>query len=396
MADMEVDEPIVERDEEDVEGDEVEGLDVGEADDAVKFVEDEEFNSRTVDADVAWLLKIPNDLYERLAPIKVTDEAKEVAKLRYYSDGTFAFILPNEEAREQPVASSSKTPASQTAPEAEQDEKEITYDFRENVIPAKSSKWMYYEDERKHRYSGRTTERARPRLVSKVGREFTLARKMSAAASTRALKEANLRELQKKKRTQLIGDTNLTKAQQNILAGGGQLESGIMRKATEKKLEKKPVKERAYRILAQNLQDILYEEFNRYKYWKMNTLQERLQQPTSWIRQNLKAIAVREETGPYQNYWRLQDKFSAAQGEAEDVGGAPENQDYSDAALMAIKNEQVDEADGDGDMDEEDEDRKPIIGQDGQARSASQIDIAELSDAEDDGDEDSEMEEVDT
>jgi hypothetical protein len=99
---------------------------------------------------------------------------------------------------------------------------------------------------------------------------------------------------------------------------------------------------------------------------------------------------------PISDYWRLQDKFSAAQGEAEDVGGAPENQDYSDAALMAIKNEQVDEADGDGDMDEEDEDRKPIIGQDGQARSASQIDIAELSDAEDDGDEDSEMEEVDT
>lgn len=60
MADMEVDEPIVERDEEDVEGDEVEGLDVGEADDAVKFVEDEEFNSRTVDADVAWLLKVGN------------------------------------------------------------------------------------------------------------------------------------------------------------------------------------------------------------------------------------------------------------------------------------------------------------------------------------------------
>jgi hypothetical protein len=79
-----------------------------------------------------------------------------------------------------------------------------------------------------------------------------------------------------------------------------------MRKATEKKLEKKPVKERAYRILAQNLQDILYEEFNRYKYWKMNTLQERLQQPTSWIRQNLKAIAVREETGPYQSkLWRV-------------------------------------------------------------------------------------------
>jgi hypothetical protein len=96
------------------------------------------------------------------------------------------------------------------------------------------------------------------------------------------------------------------------------------------------------------------------------------------------------------DYWRLQDKFIAAQGEAEDVGGAPENQDYSDAALMAIKNEHVAEDDGDGDMDEEDEDRKPVIGQDGQARSASQIDMAELSDAEDDGEDDSEMEEVDT
>ena len=30
------------------------------------------------------------------------------------------------------------------------------------------------------------------------------------------------------RRTQLIGDTNLTKAQQNILAGGGQLETGIV------------------------------------------------------------------------------------------------------------------------------------------------------------------------
>jgi hypothetical protein len=127
------------------------------------------------------------------------------------------------------------------------------------------------------------------------------------------------------RRTQLISDTNLTRAEQNILAGGGQLDSGVVsdaiagfvncscnvlkhqsslsqtRKATEKAIEKKPVKERAYRILSQSLQDILYEEFNRYKYWKMSTLQERLQQPVHWIRQNLKAIAQREETGPYQS-----------------------------------------------------------------------------------------------
>lgn len=58
---------------------------------------------------------------------------------------------------------------------------------------------------------------------------------------------------------------------------------------------------------------------------------------------------------------------------------------------MAIKNEHVAEDD-----DEDEQDRKPVIDQDGQVRSSSQVDMAELSEAEDDGDEDSEMEEVDT
>lgn len=66
--------------------------------------------------------------------------------------GTFEFIIPNNDQQEQPVASSSKAPA-------EEEEKELVYSLRENEIPAKSSKWMYYEDERRHRYSGRTTER---------------------------------------------------------------------------------------------------------------------------------------------------------------------------------------------------------------------------------------------
>lgn len=83
-----------------------------------------------------------------------------------------------------------------------------------------------------------------------------------------------------------------------------------LRRAADTKNTARPTapKERVYRILPQHLQDILYEEFNRFKYWKMSTLQQRLQQPASWLRQNLKAIAVREETGPYQSksvsYWQ--------------------------------------------------------------------------------------------
>jgi hypothetical protein len=71
----------------------------------------------------------------------------------------------------------------------------------------------------------------------------------------------------------------------------------------------------------------------------------------------------------------LQDKFIKAQGEAEDVGTAPENQDYSDAAGLAIKRNEIAKEEP---TDEDDE----------------AADIGELSDADDD-DEDSEMDEVD-
>jgi hypothetical protein len=58
MADMEVDEPQMERDE-DVEDDDVEAEEVGEADDAVKWVEDEELKPSTDEkVDQAWLLKV--------------------------------------------------------------------------------------------------------------------------------------------------------------------------------------------------------------------------------------------------------------------------------------------------------------------------------------------------
>lgn len=55
---MEVEEPVVERDEEEADADEVEGEDAGEADEAVKFVEDEEFGHCPPEADMAWLLKV--------------------------------------------------------------------------------------------------------------------------------------------------------------------------------------------------------------------------------------------------------------------------------------------------------------------------------------------------
>lgn len=96
------------------------------------------------------------------------------------------------------------------------------------------------------------------------------------------------------------------------------------------------------------------------------------------------------------DYWRLQDKFIEAQGEAEDVGLAPENQEQSDAVKLAIKRDEVDsvvdEADDAADTDTE---TKPRIEQNAQGSgSRSQPEEAELSDDEDD-DEDSEMDEVD-
>jgi hypothetical protein len=59
MADMEVDAPVAERDEEIEETEEAEGEEVGEADEAVKWVEDEELAAPSEKMpDRAWLLKV--------------------------------------------------------------------------------------------------------------------------------------------------------------------------------------------------------------------------------------------------------------------------------------------------------------------------------------------------
>lgn len=55
----------------------------------VKWVEDEEldvYGTSSREADSVWLLKLPNELYERLAQHKVDDEQKQVGRLRYWSE----------------------------------------------------------------------------------------------------------------------------------------------------------------------------------------------------------------------------------------------------------------------------------------------------------------------
>jgi hypothetical protein len=62
MADMELDAPAAEPDEEAEDVEEAEGEEVGEADEAVKWVEDEELAGPSEKIpDRAWLLKVCND-----------------------------------------------------------------------------------------------------------------------------------------------------------------------------------------------------------------------------------------------------------------------------------------------------------------------------------------------
>jgi len=59
MADMDVDAPPVERDEDAEDVEEAEGEEVGEADEAVKWVEDEELSPPSGKVpDSVWLLKV--------------------------------------------------------------------------------------------------------------------------------------------------------------------------------------------------------------------------------------------------------------------------------------------------------------------------------------------------
>lgn len=138
-----------------------------------------------------------------------------------YLSGTWQVVFDND-------GNQGTSEEATNAPDKER-ESTATYSLKETPIPPKSSKWAYYEDERRSRWSGRSSERARPRLVNKVAKEFSLLRNLDPHQSTMALKRANLREEQKKRRARMIQQVGLTVAQQNILAGGGLLDGSIVR-----------------------------------------------------------------------------------------------------------------------------------------------------------------------
>ena len=193
--------------------------------------------------DCSSALQVPNDLFERLAAIPVGDEEKTVANLRFHKGsvhsihhvpGTsnekscsvgpdsdrFEIVLPADNQPAQPIASSSKTPAASSPPTHPEDN-EIVYALERQKDVRNSARWMYLEDERRHRWSGKSTERgeqsqtllcereqkftgtrhctARPRLLAKVVQTHVLKRTMSQAASTRVLKAAMLKDQEKKR-----------------------------------------------------------------------------------------------------------------------------------------------------------------------------------------------------
>jgi hypothetical protein len=70
----------------------------------------------------------------------------------------FEIVIPTENLPEQPIASSSKTPAGSTPPTHPEDS-EIVYALEPQKDEGKSARWVYTEDERRFRWSGKSTER---------------------------------------------------------------------------------------------------------------------------------------------------------------------------------------------------------------------------------------------
>ena len=94
--------------------------------------------------------------------VRFIQRVQVTADEKFYSlnggPGKFEIVLPSDNQPEQPIASSSKTPAASSTPSHPEDD-EIVYALEPQKEVHNSARWTYIEDERRHRWSGKSTER---------------------------------------------------------------------------------------------------------------------------------------------------------------------------------------------------------------------------------------------
>ncbi|WFD31813.1 DNA helicase [Malassezia sp. CBS 17886] len=106
----------------------------------------------------------------------------------------------------------------------------------------------------------------------------------------------------------------------NMLAAGvgkGHIKSraaNLVMQATQARTKQAP--EKFARMPRNELLDLLFQLFDRYKHWSLKRLREETQQPYVYLREVLLSIADQHHNGPYAGSWSLKREYSEAQRNA--------------------------------------------------------------------------------
>ncbi|CAJ2513832.1 Uu.00g019510.m01.CDS01 [Anthostomella pinea] len=97
--------------------------------------------------------------------------------------------------------------------------------------------------------------------------------------------------------------------------------SNFIKNTPEVKKIKKQKEEKAARMSQNDLRDRIFECYEKYAFWSLKAFKQTLNQPETWLRENLEELAVLHKSGRFSNYWELKPEYKRAT--AQSIEGAP-------------------------------------------------------------------------
>jgi len=108
------------------------------------------------------------------------------------------------------------------------------------------------------------------------------------------------------------------------------------------------------RIPQNELLDLIFGCFKKYKYWSMTSLRQELRQPEAYLRQTLMLIADQVKSGPFNNTWKL--KVENQLGDVDFTTMkqeiAPQQETGEGISSMPVSDNEDDDDDDDDDNDD--------------------------------------------
>ncbi|KAL8693135.1 MAG: hypothetical protein Q9218_001987 [Villophora microphyllina] len=118
-----------------------------------------------------------------------------------------------------------------------------------------------------------------------------------------------------------------------VYAPAGPRQSNKFETGFTKQTKPAPAKGQIYkaaRVAANELKDMIFSCFKEFEYWPLRSLRTRLNQPESYLRQQLEEVAQLIRNGPFANTWQLRSEYKYSSYDHVKEEAAPDPGDVND------------------------------------------------------------------